>query len=117
MKTDFKTSLTPGARFGRLTFVSLAESLGGRTTGWFKCDCGEQHRTAVRSVITGATRSCGCLRSETTTMRNAEGFDNQGGKLAVRRTPQPSVDFYHKGQVDWSWIASPMDFPLSQFNR
>jgi hypothetical protein len=55
-----------GQRFGRLVAVSLSEKRyanGGRV--WLcACDCGVEKAIAGRSLVSGATRSCGCFQAE-----------------------------------------------------
>lgn len=59
-----------GQRFGRLTVVErdgTYVSPDGLTTTpkWLcVCDCGNTSTVIGRNLITGATRSCGCLRKE-----------------------------------------------------
>lgn len=57
-----------GQRFGRLTAVSRGGSKiygGQRFTTWIcVCDCGASTTVVMRSLVTGTTRSCGCLGIE-----------------------------------------------------
>lgn len=48
-----------GARFGRLTVVGRT----GRSCEC-RCDCGAVHTAQARHLLSGATRSCGCLGAE-----------------------------------------------------
>lgn len=58
-----KTSLI-GKRFGRLTVISFA-GIDGRNSKWLcKCDCGNEIVLKDHKLITGHTRSCGCLQKE-----------------------------------------------------
>lgn len=55
-----------GKRFGRLTVVSRAENgKGGRARWLCRCDCGNKRVVYGYSLKSGNTRSCGCLRAET----------------------------------------------------
>jgi len=62
-----------GMRFGRLVAI---ESLGvgpcWRTMWRCRCDCGREVSVYKNNLMTGHTRSCGCLRSETMRKRNYE---------------------------------------------
>lgn len=60
-----------GRRFGRLTVLrATGDTDAAHNTYWLcKCDCGNVTRVARQSLITGATRSCGCLRSEQSSKR------------------------------------------------
>lgn len=63
-----------GQRFERLTVLEQAEpyispSDGKRSTTWrCRCDCGNEVVVLGRNLVTGGTRSCGCLRRETSAM-------------------------------------------------
>ena len=56
-------------KFGRLTVLEKAESIfvGGKKRGAFKCkcDCGKEIIVLREKLISGNTKSCGCLREET----------------------------------------------------
>lgn len=55
-----------GRKFGRLTALDVVGRYGrGRTCLWeCACECGNVVRVPVSSLTTGATKSCGCLKSE-----------------------------------------------------
>lgn len=50
-------AINPGDRFNRLVAISIAEPIGWN----WQCDCGKIITTAVERVVTGHTKSCGCL--------------------------------------------------------
>ena len=54
-----------GQRFGRLLVVSRAGHNKHRITWNVVCDCGNKKVAASSSLRSGHTRSCGCLRSDT----------------------------------------------------
>jgi hypothetical protein len=57
-----------GRRFGRLVVVGRAE--GGKHTIWLcKCDCGRVKTVAAQHLLSGAIRSCDCLRAEASRAR------------------------------------------------
>jgi hypothetical protein len=64
-----KAKQLEGQRFGRLVVIERA---GSRAYGEFQrhalwlcqCDCGNTHITTSRNLLSGGTRSCGCLRKE-----------------------------------------------------
>lgn len=77
-----------GERFGRLTVVKRAESRilsnGKHVTRWLcKCDCGNETIVASSSLVTGLTKSCGCIKSHgeyyisTYLLFNNINFENQ----------------------------------------
>lgn len=74
---------------------------GGRL--WLcRCDCGNDHTTRAKSLVQGATRSCGCLRREdvsrrkkTHGMTDSPEFTVWSSMLRRCRTPStPGYDLY-----------------------
>lgn len=63
-----------GSRFGRLVLigVSAKRTSDNRTLHEFRCDCGASAFALLKYAIAGATRSCGCLRSELVASRAAQ---------------------------------------------
>lgn len=58
-----------GEKYNRLTFVSIdhvhVSSSGERTPYWYmKCDCGGTRIGRASDVLSGHTKSCGCLQKE-----------------------------------------------------
>lgn len=69
---DSKIIDLTGQRFGRLVAIRMVKQtdtemmLSGNCTHWLcKCDCGNEAIVRGDSLRRGATRSCGCLRRET----------------------------------------------------
>ena len=50
-----------GQRFGRLVVIEAAESNNNKTYWKCKCDCGKTTVVASVDLVTGNTKSCGCL--------------------------------------------------------
>jgi len=64
-----------GRRFGRLLVVGRVN--GNRDTLWMcKCDCGGAKRVGSRHLLSGAIRSCGCLRTEAARGRSGPNHPN-----------------------------------------
>lgn len=59
-------------KFGRLTAIELVEMYGPFYLWRCKCDCGEEIVTQRGSLLSGRTRSCGCLRKEVSIKRANE---------------------------------------------
>lgn len=55
-----KLDLT-GQQFGKLTVLSPAENVGGRTAWLCQCSCGKQIVIKTCHLRAGHTQSCGCL--------------------------------------------------------
>ena len=52
-----------GKKFGLLTVLSpLKQRMGGSLVWECICDCGKNHKTSSRVLISGSCKSCGCLK-------------------------------------------------------
>jgi len=58
-----KTDLS-GRVFERLTIMQPAPKTWGRTRWWCRCACGRTVSISTKKLVSGNTRSCGCLRRE-----------------------------------------------------
>lgn len=67
-----------GKKFERLTAVRFSRNAGrngGKEMWIFKCSCGERREILLSSVVSGNTKSCGCLaveRSLTKTLKHGK---------------------------------------------
>jgi len=60
-----------GHRFERLLVIAKGKAKYGTRAFWrCRCDCGNEIVVSAQSLRTGATKSCGCLSSEMTSLRN-----------------------------------------------
>jgi len=73
-----KLDLT-GQRFGKLTVISPAKNVDGRTAWLCRCDCGQERVIKTYHLRSGHTKSCGCLLGE-------EGADRPAKRTG--RTPE-----------------------------
>lgn len=53
-----------GKRFGRLVVESRAGTQWGKALWRCRCDCGKERILPSRALISGNTKSCGCLRND-----------------------------------------------------
>ena len=54
-----------GERFGRLVAVARVGASKSRNVRWLcRCDCGSDVTVSSSALVAGATRSCGCLRTD-----------------------------------------------------
>lgn len=70
-----KNELKPGEIFNRWTIVKLSDTKTRSDTSafyWCKCECGNEGRVRARDLITGHSKSCGCLRLERLTSIRGE---------------------------------------------
>jgi hypothetical protein len=76
-----------GQVFGRLTVTAYAGKLRrGVSIFTCRCECGNATTVRGRGLVSGATRSCGCLARESTSVRNRRRLTKHGqsGSLAYR---------------------------------
>ena len=61
-------------KFGRLTVLYKIENDNNKHTKWHcKCDCGNEVDVSVDSLMSENTKSCGCLKQESTINKNKNG--------------------------------------------
>ena len=61
LKVDHRKTLSPGAKYGRLTVIDSA----GINKSLVECECGVRQEVINWSLTGGRKQSCGCLRKET----------------------------------------------------
>lgn len=62
-----------GKKFNRLTVIERVQNANDNSTQWLcQCDCGNQIVVRGKLLRLGFTKSCGCLRKETTKRTNKE---------------------------------------------
>lgn len=73
-----ETDIT-GRRFGRLTALYRDGWSNGWQAMWVcRCDCGKVVRVHKNNIMSGRTRSCGCLQRELLAERNRHGKTTVG---------------------------------------
>ena len=83
------THIQPGEKFARLTAVKRLENYKSGQQRWlFQCDCGGQTTTSAHKVVTGYTKSCGCLA------------------YAKDRDPITGSWIVRPGKPDWLFLAN-----------
>lgn len=80
---NMKFNNLTGQRFGRLLVISQAPNIGKVTRWLCLCDCGQTKITRALLIASGKTKSCGCLRKEST----SNSFKSHG----MVETPEYSV--------------------------
>jgi hypothetical protein len=67
-----------GRAFGRLIVRSLSDSAVGRPTRAWICDCscGAEKTATSQELLRGDTKSCGCLRKDSTQARGKQNFQH-----------------------------------------
>ena len=64
-----------GKRYGRLVVIGLSENRNRYVI--CKCDCGNTCEVNQYSLVSGNTRSCGCLRKEARKFRTASCYESE----------------------------------------
>ena len=83
-----------GQTFGRLTVVGRGEGTGA----WkCRCECGGEATVRGNSLLSGNTRSCGCLQSE----RKRAAYRDLAGRRFGRLIALEPVEARRKGSVVW----------------
>lgn len=105
-KTAYNFKDLTGQRFGRLTIISRANDrlnpCGKKTIRWnCLCDCGNSCTVNATELRSGQTKSCGCLNSELTTLRNTTHGHSHTRLWHVwssmkNRCSNPKVDNYER---------------------
>lgn len=73
IRTEKKIKDITGHKFGRLTALERLDKKRGSSFMWHcQCDCGNTLDTSANSLLSGNTRSCGCLRVEAIKRTNAK---------------------------------------------
>lgn len=79
-----KTPLKCGIKFNRLTAITRVFGselkYSKRAYYLFKCECGKTHESFRGHVVSGKTKSCGCLRSEISLINLQKLFLTEGIK-------------------------------------
>ncbi len=56
-----------GQLIGNIVFIKELKKRGAKRIGLFRCECGNNMRSAINDVVSGHTSSCGCKRSKSNT--------------------------------------------------
>jgi hypothetical protein len=109
-----------GRRFNRLLVLSHAANKGGRTHWLCRCDCGAEKTVDGGSLVSGNTKSCGCLTVEAAKQRltthGRTGSPEHWSWFAMRvRCNNPkSIQFHNYGgrgiRVCERWLNSFENF-------
>lgn len=84
-----------GRKFGRLT-AKYCVGVAGDNSGavWrCECECGTWVKIRRRSLISGDTKSCGCLRRDFDRWQSAEGFSRIVSDLGERVEAHAADDY------------------------
>lgn len=78
-----------GQRFGNTVAIRRTDKKKGGTYVWeCKCDCGNTHYTNLGNLVSGGTKSCGCLRKARMSALGKKSGSTYGGKNSKDMTGQ-----------------------------
>jgi hypothetical protein len=85
-KTDKKSLINK--KFGRWTVIGLSDI---KNYMFCKCECGTEKNVKVSALISGDSKSCGCLSKELTSQRNIIDISGQvfGNLVVIKRIEKP----------------------------
>ena len=73
-----------GNKFGRWEVLLRGPNRDHFITYWCKCECGYISRVDKRALVSGKSKSCGCLKNEINAKRSKERWvngDHKNGRL------------------------------------
>lgn len=91
-----------GQRFTRLTAVEFAGMKGARGAQWLcRCDCGTAIYAITVDLLSGNTRSCGCIKTEELAARNKTHGLSKTSEYAIwgkmlERCKNPKTEHYDR---------------------
>lgn len=87
-----------GQKFGRLTAIERTGEKKGTNFVWLcRCECGREVRIPGSSLLSGNTRSCGCLQDE----MKRSGFHDIAGQRFGRLVAVEPMEKRSGGSVIW----------------
>lgn len=87
-----KSKIQPGMKFGRLTILERVPppKKGNQNPRWKSiCECGNTSEAYAHNLMSGNTKSCGCLRSGPTSSRAKKRTFNKDGYAFIRVPGHP----------------------------
>jgi hypothetical protein len=97
-----RMQITPGKQHAALTFIIETTSRSGNRYALWSCTCGKQKEIAIKSVLYGQQKTCGCMGTYSK--------DNVMVSKEEAKTGYVTDEMIGK-------IASPFDFSLSEIYR
>ena len=91
-----------GQKFARLLVVARAGSAGGRSLWSCVCDCGATLRVNGKRLVSGNTKSCGCLQKE---KAGAAHFKDVAGSRFGRLVAQSRIGSDKDGRAVWRCLC------------
>ena len=87
-----------GNKYGRLTILEMLPN-SGATKVRCMCDCGNEYIGCQTDIVSGHTKSCGCLQSEIASLTNTKDWTGYVAKSGVKFIRQNHKN--NSGQLVW----------------
>lgn len=98
-KRPYRVKDITGQRFGKLTAVSLVGMKTHQAMWECQCDCGNTTIVSVSHLLSGHTKSCGCMRTGHDPKRLKDLTGQRFGRLVAIR----HVGYDKRGQAIWEF--------------
>jgi 5-methylcytosine-specific restriction endonuclease McrA len=104
-----QTFIKPGDKFNRLTAIEY-DHTGKHNRRYFKfrCDCGNETMVTAEAVISGNTKSCGCLSRESKAATALPGCLGAMRQVILQ-------NYKRQGKHDWT-LTEDEYYKISQMN-
>jgi len=102
--------IKPNQKIGNLTAVERVDKINRKGIFYkFKCDCGNEKIASVSNVVSGITKSCGCL------LRISRSIT---GKLHRKKFGESTLNFlYHNAKANAKHRKKEFNLTLDEFNK
>ena len=97
-RIEYNRTNNIGEKYGMLTIIDIIWD-EGRTKAICKCDCGNDYVGVKSDIVTGHTKSCGCLQSQMASLANTKDWSRHVAESGVKFIRQHHMN--NKGQ--WIW--------------
>lgn len=94
-----------GKQFGALECIGPFDHLGNTTSVFCQCQCGRRLQVRICALVSGETKSCGCMTGEFITLAKIKhGEASSDGKSPeyrawigmIMRCENPALKYYHR---------------------
>lgn len=92
----------PNQRFTRLVVIRETRSRNGKRYALCRCDCGTEKEINIYNLLSGHTKSCGCLSKENLKLGSQAKALNLTGKTFNRLTVIRRETTRKKGSIVWT---------------
>lgn len=98
-KTRERARDLTGMKFGRLLVVRRTEQRNHSYHWWCRCECGQELEVSGCNLVTGGSKSCGCLRTEATTKHGLCGNHRAYREYLWKQDPARKLRHYVSNSI------------------